>query len=101
MQNLHNYPGKMIIFMALKGTIFGFYGTKSLRKNYNIGKKCIINIGFKVSSKNEKMAKNSKWQNGKIAQLAWKIESFMALKGTIFCFYGTKSLRKNYNIGKK
>ena len=50
----------MSIFIALKGTIFGFYGTKSLRKNYNIGKKCIINIGFKVSSKNEKMAKNSK-----------------------------------------
>ena len=24
------------------------YGTKSLRKNYNIGKKCIINIGIKV-----------------------------------------------------
>ena len=46
--------------MALKGTIFGFYGTKSLWKNYNIGKKCIINIGFKVSSKNRKMAKNSK-----------------------------------------
>ena len=45
--------------MTLKGTIFGFYGTKSLRKNYNIGKKCIINIGFKVFSKNEKMAKNS------------------------------------------
>ena len=46
--------------MALKGTVFGFYGTKSLRKNYNMGKKCIINIGFKVFSKNEKMAKNSK-----------------------------------------
>ena len=50
--------------MAVEGTIFGFYGTKSLRKNYNIGKKCIINIGFKVSSKNEKMAKKIK--NGKI-----------------------------------
>ena len=24
--------------MALKDTIFGFYGTKSLRKNYNKGK---------------------------------------------------------------
>ena len=46
--------------MTLKGTIFGFYGTKSLRKNYNIGKKCIINIGFKVFSKNGKMAKNLK-----------------------------------------
>ena len=46
--------------MTLKGTIFGFFGIKSLRKNYNIGKKCIINIGFKVFSKNEKMAKNSK-----------------------------------------
>ena len=58
-QNLRNYPGKMIIFMALKSTIFGFFGTKSLRKNYNLGKKCIINIGFKVFSKNGKMAKNS------------------------------------------
>ena len=46
--------------MALKGTVFGFYGTKSLRKNYNMGKKCIINIGFKVFSKNKKMAKKSK-----------------------------------------
>ena len=58
MQNLRNYPGKMSIFMALKGTIFGFCGTKtraldshkgnqkvkthtyiwtkSLRKNYKI-----------------------------------------------------------------
>ena len=45
--------------MALKGTVFGFYGAKSLRKNYNMGKKCIINIGFKVFSKNGKMAKNS------------------------------------------
>ena len=45
--------------MALKGTTFGFYGTKSLRKNYNIGKKCIITIGFKVFSKNGKMAKKS------------------------------------------
>ena len=52
----------MSIFIALKGTLFGFYGTKSLRKNYNIGKKCIINIGFKVSSKNKKMAKNSKME---------------------------------------
>ena len=43
--------------MALKGTIFGFYGTKSLRKNYNIGKKCIITIRFKVFFK--------KWKNGK------------------------------------
>ena len=60
MQSLHNCPGKLSFFMAVEGTIFGFYGTKSLRKNYNIGKKCIINIGFKVSSKNEKMAKNSK-----------------------------------------
>ena len=46
--------------MALKGTVFGFYGTKSLRKNYNMGKKCIINIGFKVFSKNKKTAKKSK-----------------------------------------
>ena len=45
--------------MTLKGTIFGFYGTKSLRKNYNIGKKGIITIRFKVFSKNGKMAKNS------------------------------------------
>ena len=43
--------------MAVKGAIFGFYGTKSLRKNYNIGKKCIINIGVKVFLKNGKMAK--------------------------------------------
>ena len=46
--------------MALKGTIFGFYGTKSLRKNYNMGEKYIINIGFKVFSKSEKTAKKSK-----------------------------------------
>ena len=45
--------------MTLKGTIFGFYGTKSQRKNYNIGKKGIITIRFKVFSKNGKMAKNS------------------------------------------
>ena len=67
MQNLRNYPGKMSIFMALKGTIFGFYGTKSLKKNYNMGKKCIINIGFKVFSKNKKKVKSQKsqkWQNG-------------------------------------
>ena len=38
-QNLRNCPGKMSIFMALKGTSFGFYGTKSLKKQvqkYNI-----------------------------------------------------------------
>ena len=68
MQSLHNCPGKLSFLMAVKGTIFGFYGTKSLRKNYNIGKKCIINIGFKVSSKNRKMEKKIK--NGKIEFLA-------------------------------
>ena len=46
MQNLRNYPGKMSIFMALKGAIFGFYGTKSIRKNYNIGKNCTIRGGW-------------------------------------------------------
>ena len=46
--------------MALKGTIFGFFGIKSLGKNYNMGKKYIINISFKVFSKNEKTAKKSK-----------------------------------------
>ena len=50
--------------MALKGTIFGFYGTKSLKKNYNMGKKCIINIGLKVFSKNKK--NGEKVKNGKI-----------------------------------
>ena len=59
MQSLHNCPGKLSLLVALKGTIFGFYGTKSLRKNYNTGKKCIINFGFKDFSKNGKMAKNS------------------------------------------
>ena len=49
--------------MALKGTVFGFYGTKSLRKNYYMDKKCIINIGFKVFSKTEKWKKIQKWQN--------------------------------------
>ena len=44
--------------MAVKGNIFGFYETKSLRKNYNIGKKYIINIFRNI--KNEKMVENSK-----------------------------------------
>ena len=48
MQNLRNYPGQMSIFMALKGTIFGFYGTKSLRKNYNIGKNVLHIIGVEL-----------------------------------------------------
>ena len=50
-------------FAQLSWKIKLFYGCERYYFWFLWDKKCIMNIGFKVSSKNGKMAKNQKWQN--------------------------------------